>query len=180
MKRPVNGFGLRRAAFNGDHLIDVREIMDVEIESGNIVEADTRVIVNAWNRNIIPWFLLLPQGVSGTIKKSAGLRPFNELLRKGPIKLGNAVVTSAGRLSHEAIIHVAGINMFWRASVRSIRESVRNAMTIVNEGNYESVAFPVIGAGSGGFDEKEALDIIIEEFRKIESNALVKIIMFEK
>ena len=102
--------------------------MDVEIVSGSIIEADTRVIVNAWNRNIIPWFLLLPQGVSGAIKKSAGLRPFNELLRKGAIKLGNAVVTSAGKLPYEVIIHVAGINMFWRASDRSIRKSVRSAM----------------------------------------------------
>jgi hypothetical protein len=30
---------------------------------------DVEIIVNAWNRNIIPWWLLLPQGVSGAIKR---------------------------------------------------------------------------------------------------------------
>ena len=30
-------------------------------------------IVNAWNRNIIPWWLLLPHGVSGAIKGQGGL-----------------------------------------------------------------------------------------------------------
>ena len=37
------------------------------------------MIVNAWNRNIIPWWLLLPQGVSGAIKKRGGTGPFKEL-----------------------------------------------------------------------------------------------------
>lgn len=27
--------------------------------------ADVKVIVNSWNRNIIPWWLLLPEGASG-------------------------------------------------------------------------------------------------------------------
>ena len=72
--------------------------MDVEIVAGNIVDADTDVIVNAWNRNIIPWFLLIPMGVSGAIKKQGGFKPFNELLKFGPIPLGEARLTSAGRL----------------------------------------------------------------------------------
>jgi O-acetyl-ADP-ribose deacetylase (regulator of RNase III) len=72
--------------------------MNIEIISGDIVEANTEVIVNAWNRNIIPWWLLLPQGVSSSIKKKAGYQPFKELSRMGAIPLGGAVLTSAGKL----------------------------------------------------------------------------------
>ncbi|MEE9613542.1 MAG: macro domain-containing protein [Thermodesulfobacteriota bacterium] len=133
-------------------------------------------MVNAWNRNIIPWFLLIPQGVSGAIKKKAGFKPFNELLRLGPIKLGGAVLTTAGRLPFKGIIHVAGINMLWRAGERSIRGSVRSAMEIVNSHGFRSVAFPVIGAGSGGFGEEKALDIMVDEFSAVESAATVVII----
>lgn len=138
---------------------------------GDLLEQPVEVIVNAWNRNIIPWWLLLPQGVSGAIKRRAGLQPFRELARVGPIPLGGAVVTAAGRLPYEAIIHVAGINMLWRASEASIRGSVRNAMAIVDQRGWRSVAFPIIGAGSGSFAKAEAISLMGDEFARIESAA---------
>src|SRR5689334_7805725 len=101
--------------------------MEVTIVEGDLLDQTTDVIVNAWNRNIIPWWLLLQQGVSGAIKKRGGTQPFREVARHGPIPLGGAVATSAGRLPFKAIIHVAGINMLWRATRDSIANSVRNA-----------------------------------------------------
>ncbi len=99
--------------------------MRPECVLGNILNQDVEAIVNAWNRNIIPWRLLLPQGVSGAIKKAGGTQPFRELSKHGPIPLGGAVLTGAGNLPFKGIIHVAGINMLWRASERSIRDSVQ-------------------------------------------------------
>jgi hypothetical protein len=43
-----------------------------------------------------------------------------------------AVPTSAGRLPFKGIIHVAGINMLWRVSEWSIRQSVRNAIVLAH------------------------------------------------
>ena len=70
--------------------------MNVTVIQGDLLDQDVDVIVNAWNRNIIPWWLLLPQGVSGAIKKRGGTGPFKELRKHGPIPLGGAVLTSAG------------------------------------------------------------------------------------
>jgi len=86
--------------------------MELRVTNGDLLAQDVEVIVNAWNRNIIPWWLLLPQGVSGAIKRRAGYEPFRELGRRGPIPLGGAVETGAGMLPFRAIIHVAGISMF--------------------------------------------------------------------
>ena len=44
-----------------------------DIVDGDLLAQPVDVIVNAWNRNIIPWWLLVPQGVSGAIKRKAGL-----------------------------------------------------------------------------------------------------------
>ncbi len=60
-------------------------------------------MVNAWNRNVIPWWLLLPQGVSGAIKRCAGYGPFRELSRKGVLPLGGAVMTGAVRFARRQI-----------------------------------------------------------------------------
>ena len=64
--------------------------MDIEIITGDLLDQNVDLIVNSWNRNIIPWWLLLPQGVSGVIKKRGGIQPFKEVAQYGSIPLGEA------------------------------------------------------------------------------------------
>lgn len=154
-------------------------VMNVRVVYGDLLAQDVDGIVNAWNRNIIPWWLLIPQGVSGAIKRRAGYAPFRELGRMGWIPLGGAVVTGAGKLPHKAIIHVAGINMFWRSSEYAIRSSVRNAIARARERQFASIAFPVIGAGTGGQRREVALRIMEEELRSLDFDGEVRIVLYE-
>lgn len=154
--------------------------MHVKVVDGDLLDQDVDSIVNAWNRNIIPWWLLLPQGVSGAIKKRAGLGPFRELGRVGAIPLGKAIETSAGKLPFKSIIHVAGINMFWRSSERSIRDSVRNAITLARERGYRSIAMPLIGAGSGGGKPDRIEAIIEDELAKCEFDGEVRVVRYRR
>lgn len=48
--------------------------MDITIVEGDILDQNVDVIVNSWNRNIMPWWLLLPQGVSGALSKKITAR----------------------------------------------------------------------------------------------------------
>lgn len=154
--------------------------MKVTVVDGDLLDQNVDVIVNPWNRNVIPWWLLIPQGVSRAIKKRGGLQPFRELGRMGPIPLGHAVETSAGRLPFRSIIHVAGINMLWRSSERSIRDSVRNAMAIAKARGYRSVALPLIGAGSGGGKADEVQAMIEDELSKCDFDGEVRIVRYSK
>lgn len=70
--------------------------MTVRVVDGDLLDQRVEVIVNAWNRNIIPWWLLLPQGVSGAIKRRGGTAPFREVGRHGPIPLGGARSLAGG------------------------------------------------------------------------------------
>jgi O-acetyl-ADP-ribose deacetylase (regulator of RNase III) len=154
--------------------------MNVTIVDGDLLDQNVDVIVNAWNRNIIPWWLLIPQGVSGAIKKRGGLQPFRELGRIGALPLGHAVETSAGTLPFKAIIHVAGINMFWRSSERSIRDSVRNAIALASKGGYGSIAIPLIGAGSGGGKPDRIQSLIEDELTKCDFDGDIRIVRYRK
>ncbi len=149
------------------------------IVKGDIVTQKVDAIVNAWNRNLIPWWLLLPQGVSGALKKHAGTKPFRELRRAGMIPLGGAVITSPGKLPVKALIHVAAINLLWRASEKSIRSSVTNALELVEAHRFASVAFPVLGAGSGGYDHASALRIMEDQIGLEPHRAEVRIVVFD-
>jgi O-acetyl-ADP-ribose deacetylase (regulator of RNase III) len=137
--------------------------MKPRIVTGDLLDQKTEVIVNAWNRNLIPWWLLLPRGVSGAIKKRAGSAPFRELRKHGVLKLGQAVMTGAGRLGFKGIIHVAGIGHTWLPSEESVRLSVRNALALAEESGVGSVAFPLIGSGTGGMDQARVLGLMAEE-----------------
>jgi len=153
--------------------------MKVEIVTGNIIHQDVEVIVNSWNRNIIPWWLLLPQGVSRAIKKSGGIQPFKEVAKFGPIPLGEARLTSAGKLDYKGIIHVAGINAFWFANEYSISQSVKNAMNIVNQKDFKSVAFPLIGTGSGNRSSIFSKSVMLKIFDTIDSQSKVVLVKYE-
>jgi O-acetyl-ADP-ribose deacetylase (regulator of RNase III) len=149
----------------------------VTVVEGDLLEQPVDVIVNVWNRNVIPWWLLLSQGVSGTIERRGGAAPFKELWSHGPIRLGEAVLTSPGNLPFKGIIHVAGINLLWRASERSIRDSVRNALKLANGRGFKSIAFPLIGAGSGGFNPGRVKQIMLEELKGLDYPLEVRVVV---
>ncbi|QDT05112.1 O-acetyl-ADP-ribose deacetylase [Rubripirellula lacrimiformis] len=153
---------------------------NIQIVTGDLLDQDVDVVVNAWNRNIIPWWLLLPQVVSGAIKRRGGYAPFRELAKHGAIPLGGAVLTSAGNLPFKAIIHVAGISMWWRSSERSIRQSCQSALALAEEKQFNSIALPLIGAGTGGGSPEAVLDMMRDELANISFGGRVVIVQFQK
>jgi hypothetical protein len=58
---------------------------------GNLLDQGVDVIFNAWN--LILWWLLLPQGISGAIKRRVGIAPFQELCKFRVPTLDGAMVT---------------------------------------------------------------------------------------
>ena len=70
--------------------------------------------------------------------------------------------------------------MLWRSSERSIRDSVRNAIAIVQKRGYKSVALPLIGAGSGGGRAEKVQSIIEDELSKCQYDGEVRIARYRK
>jgi O-acetyl-ADP-ribose deacetylase len=153
--------------------------MQLSILTGDLLDQQVDAIINPWNRNLIPWWLLLPKGVSGAIKKRAGYRPFIELRHSGILPLGDAAVTSAGRLPFKAIIHVAGIGHDWRSSEKSIRGSVCSALREAGTRGFKSIALPLIGAGTGGKSEDDVQRIIEEECLRSDYDGKIVIVRYK-
>lgn len=154
--------------------------MQPQIIEGDILDQEVEVIINPWNRNIIPWWLLLPQGVSGAIKRRGGNQPFKDLAKMGAIPLGQARETNCPGLGFKSIIHVAGINLCWFATARSVADSVRSAVHIINQKGYKSAAFPLIGAGSGNRSAQWSLALMQRTFASLESEANIIIVRYVK
>lgn len=154
--------------------------MQAEIVEGDLLGQPVDAIVNAWNRNLIPWWLLWPQGVAGAIRRTAGTAPFHALPRFRLLPLGGAVLTGAGRLPYKGIIHVAAINLFWRSGEGAVKRSVHNAMAIARDQRFQSIAFPVLGSGTGGLPKDEALRFMQEAFAAIAAQDIKAVIVIYK
>ena len=151
---------------------------EVHTVVGDLLDQPVEIIVNAWNRNFIPWWLLLPQGVSGAIKRRGGYAPFRELGKCGILEAGEARLTSAGKLRFRGIIHVAALNLLWRSSPEILKASVTNALALASEHAYSSIALPLIGAGTGGVPAEVAKAVILEAAEQASYSGSVVIVVF--
>lgn len=152
----------------------------VELVTGDLLDQQVDVIVNAWNPNFIPWWLLVSQGVAGAIRRRAGAAPLREVGRKGILPSGDAVLTGAGRLPHEAIIHVAALTWYWRSSLDIVRRGTHNALTLAAQHGFGSITFPVLGSGTGGLKVEPARDVMREVAAGHDGSLLVRIVTYER
>ncbi len=130
------------------------------LEIGDIAGVRTDAVVNAWNRNFIPHWLLIPQGVAGALKEAAGPEPFREVGAEGMLDLGEAVATSAGDLAADYIIHSAALHWYWSSSIEAVRLAARNVFRCADQLEVGTLAMPLLGAGTGGVAPRESLETI--------------------
>jgi O-acetyl-ADP-ribose deacetylase (regulator of RNase III) len=128
----------------------------IKIHIGDITELVVDAIVNAANSDL--W---MGSGVAGAIKSKGGEEIEREAISLGPIRPGEAVMTTGGKLPSQYVIHCAGMPPGGKATFWKVTSSVQNALNIASNHNLSSVAFPAIGAGVGGLSEQESAKAIV-------------------
>ncbi len=124
---------------------------------GDITELAVDVIANAANSDL--W---MGSGVAGAIKSKGGQQIEEEALSMGPIRPGEAVMTTAGNLPSKYVIHCAGMPPGGKATYWKVLSSVQAALNIASDHNLSSIAFPAIGAGVGGLSGEQSAKAIVE------------------
>lgn len=137
--------------------------MKIVLKRGDITDLEVDGIVNAANNKLI-----MGGGVAGAIKRKGGIEIEREAVSKGPISIGEAIVTGAGKLKVKYVIHAATMGMDFKTDSEKIRMATRNSMKRAVEYKIKSVAFPALGTGVGGFSFEEAAKIMYEEVKKFE------------
>ena len=132
----------------------------IELWNGDICDLEVDAIVNAANLSL--W---MSTGVGGAIKKAGGEQIEFAAVRQAPVPLGGAIVTPAGSLAANAIIHAVSLDRDRRTSGPVIEAAVRSAMERAREIAATSIAFPALGTGVGGFPLEEAARIAVATVR---------------
>ena len=136
----------------------------MEVVIGDITTVDTEAIVNAANTEL--W---MGGGVAGAIKRAGGEEIEREAMSKGPIRVGGAVATGAGRLPYKAVIHAAAMGFEGGrqipASAETVRSATAHSLRLCTELGIRSVAFPALGTGVGGLDVAACAQAMVEAVR---------------
>ena len=151
----------------------------IEILEGDIAAQDTEAIVNAANNHL--W---MGAGVAGAIKRKGGEEIEREAIAQGPIDIGQAVITSGGKLKAKFVIHAAAMGQDLHTDAEKVKNAVRSSLRLAEKNNITSLSFPALGTGVGGFSIFHCATIMITEaidfLQKSKHLTGVRFVLFDK
>jgi O-acetyl-ADP-ribose deacetylase len=142
-------------------------VLQLEVREGDIAAVEADAIANAANDHL--W---MGAGVAGALKRAGGDEIEREAMAQGPIELGTAIATSAGRLPARFIIHGAVMGQDLRTNGDLVRRTTRSCLALADELGCVSLVLPAFGTGVGGFPLAECAQVMVGEGRTFEPSAL--------
>ncbi len=137
----------------------------IKIIHGDIAEEDTEAITNAANSH-----LKHGGGVAGAIVRRGGYviqKESDEIVAKqGPVPVGHAVITSAGKLKAKYVIHTVGPVWGEGDEDNKLKSAIRSVLELAEKQCIKSVAIPAVSSGIFGFPKERAAKIILIEVIK--------------
>ena len=145
--------------------------LELSVVNGDITALEVDAIANAANNAL--W---MGAGVAGAIKRAGGEEIEREAVAKGPIEVGEAVATGAGRLPAKWVIHGAVMGQDLRTDANLVRRTTESCLRVADELGARSLALPAFGTGVGGFPLEECAEIMVSAARAFESTSLERVI----
>ena len=144
---------------------------ELEVLEGDITALEVDAIANAANNRL--W---MGGGVAGAIKRAGGEESERAAIQQGPIDVGDAVATKAGRLPARWVIHGAVMGQDLKTNADFVRRTTESCLRLADELGVESIALPAFGTGVGGFSVDECARIMIEAVRNHEPSSLKRVV----
>ena len=154
--------------------------MPLQIIRQDITKIECDAIVNPSNRYLEPG-----GGADLAIHEAAGPELFDYCQKLGGCEVGKAVITPGFNLSCKYVIHTAGPR--WSVSKQAehtalLESCYKECLQIAKENSCESVAIPLISAGTYGFPTDIVLKVATDVIRDFvfENEMLVYLVVYNK
>lgn len=133
----------------------------VELVEGDITEIEADAIVNAANS-----YLKHGGGVAAAIVRKGGWEiqeESDQYVRKhGPVPVGKAAVTGAGKLKAKYVIHAVGPRYGEEKGDEKLASAIRSSLEKAEKLRIKSVALPAISTGVYGYPPERCATIMTE------------------
>jgi O-acetyl-ADP-ribose deacetylase len=145
--------------------------MRLAVVEGDIAALEVDAVANAANDHL--W---MGAGVAGALKRAGGDEIERQAVAKGPIPLGTAVATGAGRLPAQHVLHGAVMGQDLQTNGDLVRRTTRSCLELADELGARSLALPAFGTGVGGFPLRECAEIMVDVARSHEARSLDRVV----
>ena len=149
--------------------------IEIRVEKGDITDVEADAIVNAANK-----FLKHGGGVAAAIVRRGGeeiQKESNKIIAEyGPLEVGEAVATTAGKLKAKKVIHTVG-PIYGEGNEREkLIKAVTNCLRLAEQLGLRSIAFPAISTGIYKVPPRLAAEAMIDGIlRYIDSKEKLRI-----
>ena len=151
--------------------------LQLQLQRGDITKMQVDAIVNAANTS-----LLGGGGVDGAIHRAGGTAILeacrNIRAAQGNCKPGEAVITTAGNLFAQFVIHTVGPvwNQGGKEKEQLLRNCYNNALQLAEDNTLKTIAFPNISTGIYKFPKEIAAKIAVETVTNFTSDVIEEVI----
>jgi O-acetyl-ADP-ribose deacetylase (regulator of RNase III) len=146
-------------------------VLELTVVESDITALTVDAIANAANDHL--W---MGAGVAGAIKRAGGEEIEREAVANGPIAVGTAVATGAGRLAARYVIHGAVMGQDLQTNAELVERTTRRCLELADELGCESLALPAFGTGVGAFPLDECARIMVAVVRGYQPEKLRRVI----
>ena len=95
------------------------------------------------------------------LELAAGTQLYNQIRLQEPLPVGAAVVTSAGELEVELLVHAVVMSRTERVSRDSVRRALTSAFQRIETWQIKNVGIPPFGLGAGNLEIDESAEIML-------------------
>ena len=143
----------------------------VEVRRADVTTLAVDAIANAANSE-----LRHGGGVAAAIARAGGADVQRESDERAPIRLGDAVETTAGEMPARYVIHAATMELGGPTSCAIIERATESTLRRAEELGCRSLALVAFGTGVGGFPVEEAAETMVGAVRRHRGDALEHVI----
>jgi O-acetyl-ADP-ribose deacetylase (regulator of RNase III) len=97
------------------------------------------------------------------LELAGGARLLDQLRVNEPLPVGSAVVTGAGELPVELMVHAIVSSQTERVTRDGVRRALRSALERANTWQIGAVAIPPFGLGAGNLELEASAELLAEE-----------------
>lgn len=147
--------------------------MDIEVVKEDITTLSVTAIVSPANSQ-----LMMGGGLARLIRKKGGDQVYDEAQEQKPVPVGEAVLTSAGELPAEHIIHAPTMERpAIKVSAENTEKAMQAVLTCAERNDIPDIAVPGLGTGVGSVESEAAATAMVQAITAFEGSVPQNIIL---
>ena len=149
--------------------------MKITIVNDSIIKQDVDAIVNPANS-----FCYMGGGVAAVLKQLGGDQIEEEAIEQAPVEVGKAIITTAGDLKADVIIHAPTMHEpAQKTDGLCVQHAVEASLELADEQKFKTIAFPGMGTGVGCVPFEEAAEIMVKSVKDFKAKHLEEVFLVD-